>query len=122
MEVFGGDLFADAYRAQVTPSLVRLDAFLSGLAPYTGTGPPQAARPAWYTCLALEPDGRGAGPGLLAALTVQWLTVRVNQSTATAPAVIIAGADEIARNHLEALALGVRAAWRPADPALPSPA
>jgi hypothetical protein len=103
-DLISGDLLGDAYRAQVGPSLVRLDAFLSDLARHAGTGPQQPAPPAWYTCLALEPGPRSAGAELLTALTVQWLTVRVTQSTASAPAVIIAGADEITRGHLEALA------------------
>lgn len=46
---------------------------------------------------------RSARAELLTALTVQWLTVRVSQSTATVPAVIVAGADEVTRDHLEAL-------------------
>jgi hypothetical protein len=103
-ELIGGDLFRDAYRAQIGPSLVRLDAFISDLARWTGPGAPQPPRPAWYTCLALEPGARSARAELLTALTVQWLTVAVTQSTATTPAVIIAGADEITRSHLEALA------------------
>jgi hypothetical protein len=77
---------------------------VSDLARAAGAGAPQPARPAWYTCLALEPGARSARAELLTALAVQWLTVRVTQSTATAPAVIIAGADEITRGHLEALA------------------
>jgi len=103
-ELIGGDLFRDAYRAQIGPSLVRLDAFVSDLARWTGAGAPQPPRPAWYTCLALEPGARSARAELLTALTVQWLTVAVTSSTATTPAVIIAGADEITRAHLEALA------------------
>jgi hypothetical protein len=103
-ELIGGDLFRDAYRAQIGPSLVRIDAFVSDLARWTGTGAPQPPRPAWYTCLALEPGARSARAELLTALTVQWLTVAVTGSTATTPAVIIAGADEITRGHLEALA------------------
>jgi len=103
-ELIGGDLFRDAYRAQIGTSLVRLDAFVSDLARWTGAGAPQPPRPAWYTCLALEPGARSARAELLTALTVQWLTVAVTQSTATTPAVIIAGADEITRAHLEALA------------------
>jgi hypothetical protein len=102
-ELIGADLFRDAYRAQVGPSLVRLDAYLADLARYTGPGAPQQARPCWYTCLALEPGGRSASAELLTALTVQWLTVQVAQSTATSPAVIVAGADEITRSHVEAL-------------------
>ena len=103
-ELIGGDLFRDAYRAQIAPSLVRLDAYVSDLARWTGNEAPQPPRPAWYTCLALEPGARSARAELLTALTVQWLTVAVTQSTATTPAVIIAGADEITRGHLEALA------------------
>ena len=103
-ELIGGDLFRDAYRAQIGPSLVRLDAFVSDLARWTGNGPPHPPRPAWYTCLALEPGARSARAELLTALTVQWLTAAVTASNATTPAVIIAGADEITRGHLEALA------------------
>ncbi len=40
---------------------------------------------------------------MLTALAVQWLTVQVSASSASAPAVIIAGADEITRSHLERL-------------------
>jgi hypothetical protein len=52
----------------------------------------------------MQPGARSASAELLTALTIQWLTVRVTQSTATAPAVIIAGADAISLDHLEALA------------------
>lgn len=103
-DLIGGDLFRDAYRAQIGPSLVRLDAFVSDLARYTEASTPQSARPTWYTCLALEPGARTARAELLTALTVQWLTVAVTQATASVPAVVIAGADEVARYHLEALA------------------
>ena len=103
-ELIGADLFHDAYRAQIGPSLVRLDAFISDLARSTPPQTPQRPRPAWYTCLALEPGARSARAELLTALTIQWLTTRVTRSTATVPAVIIAGADGISRDHLEALA------------------
>jgi hypothetical protein len=102
-DLISGDLLGDAYRAQVGPSLVRLDAVLSDLARHAPAGPAQPPRPAWYTCLALEPGAPSASSELLTALTVQWLTVAVTRSTATAPAVIIAGADGITRSHLEAL-------------------
>jgi hypothetical protein len=36
---------------------------------------------------------------MLAALAVQWLTLRVSARPASAPAVVVAGADEIARPH-----------------------
>ena len=40
---------------------------------------------------------------MLAALAIQWLTVQVSASPASAPAAIVAGADEITRPHLERL-------------------
>jgi hypothetical protein len=100
----GGDLFPAAYRTQIGPNLVRLDAFLADLARYAG--PAQAAPPpgpAYYTCLALDAGARSARAEMLTALAIQWLTVQVSASRASAPAVIIAGADEITRPHLERL-------------------
>jgi len=102
--LIGGDLFPAAYRQQIAPNLVRLDAFLADLARYAG--PAQAAPPrvpAYYTCLALDAGARSARAEMLAALAIQWLTVQVSASRASAPAVIIAGADEITRPHLERL-------------------
>jgi hypothetical protein len=101
-----GGLFPAGYQQQIIGNLVRLDAFLSDLARYTGYAPvlsPPPA-PAWYTCLALDPAARSARGEMLTALAVQWLTVQVCADTAAAPAVIIAGADEITRPHLERLA------------------
>jgi hypothetical protein len=100
----GGKLFGEAYQTQIGTNLVRLDAFLAGLASYAGTGPPASAQPAYCTLFATEPGARSARGELLAALVIQWLTVEVTASTATAPAVVIAGADEITRSHLERLA------------------
>jgi hypothetical protein len=104
----GGELFPAGYRKEIGPNLVRLDAFLTDLARYTSAdGAPDgqpATAPGYLTCLALEPGPRGARIEMLAALIVQWLTVQVTGSHASAPAVIIAGADEIARAHTERLA------------------
>ncbi|MBV9445890.1 MAG: hypothetical protein JO345_08345 [Streptosporangiaceae bacterium] len=97
-------LLPAAYRTQIAPNLVRLDAFLSDLARYTGAGPPVAVAPAYYTCLAIESGARSARTEMLTALAIQWLTVQVSASTASAPAVMVAGADEITRAHLERLA------------------
>jgi hypothetical protein len=102
----GGGLFPAGYLQQIIPNLIRLDAFLCDLARYTGYAPvlsPPPA-PACYTCLALDPAARSARGEMLTALAVQWLTVQVSTSSAHAPAVIIAGADEITRPHLERLA------------------
>jgi hypothetical protein len=102
-----GKLFPPGYRQQISPNLVRLDAFLADLARYTvGTGEPagQPGSAAYFTCLALDSAPRGARIEMLTALVIQWLTAQVTSSqAAAAPAVIIAGADEITRAHLERL-------------------
>jgi hypothetical protein len=104
-DLIGGELFGEAYQAQIGTNLVRLDAFLSDLARHSGTGPAApSARPAYCTFFAVEPGARSVSAEVLAALVIHWLTVEVTASTATAPAVVIAGADEITRQHLERLA------------------
>jgi hypothetical protein len=103
MHLIGGKLFGDSYQTQIGTNLVRLDAFLSDLARYAGTGPAASPQPAYCTMYAIEPGARSARAELLAALVIQWLTVEVTASPA-APAVIIAGADEITRQHLDRLA------------------
>jgi hypothetical protein len=104
--LISGAVFPSGYLQQIVPNLIRLDAFLSDLARYTGYAPVLSPPPppAWYTCVTLDPGARSARGEMLAALAVQWLTVRVSASPAAAPAVIIAGADEITRPHLERLA------------------
>ena len=98
------ELFPVAYRGQIEPNLVRIEAFLTDLAQHAG--PPGAGPrpPAYFTCLALEPAARSARAEMLAALAIQWLTVQVTSSAEPAPAVIICGADEITGVHLERLA------------------
>jgi len=103
--LIGGKLFGDNYQTQIGTNLVRLDAFLADLARHAGTAPPGGPPPpAYCTLFAVEPGARSARAELLAALVIQWLTVEVTASTAADPAVIIAGADEITRQHLERLA------------------
>jgi hypothetical protein len=100
-----GELFAPEYRRQIEPNLVRIEAFLAGLAGRADAGDaPPALRPAYLTCLAVEPAARSARGEVLAALAIQWLTVQVTGSDEPAPAVIVADADEISRPHLERLA------------------
>jgi hypothetical protein len=103
--LIGGELLPAEYRRQVTPNLVRLDAFLSDLARYAAhpLAAAPASGPAYCTCLALNAGARSARGELLTALAIQWLTVQVSASAASSPAVIIAGADEITRGHLERL-------------------
>jgi hypothetical protein len=101
-ELIAGDLFPLGYREQVSANLIRLDAVVAELAAYGGDGwPSQHAR---YTCLVMDTAARSASEEVLSSLIVQWLTVQVTTSTGYAPAVIIAGADEISRPHLERLA------------------
>jgi hypothetical protein len=104
-------LFPGAYRRQIEPALARIEAFLTDLARHAEPEPgPSGAEdgggsPAAYlTCLALEPSARTARTEALAALAVQWLTVQVTASRDPAPSVIVAGADDITRAHLERLA------------------
>ena len=100
-QLIAGGLFPDAYRQQVTANLVRLDAVLGELAARTGGGWPQ--KPARYTCVSVDTVTRSAAGEVLTALIMQWLTVQVSTATTAVPAVIIAGADEIAGPHAERL-------------------
>jgi hypothetical protein len=103
--LIGGELFPAEYRRQIGQNLVRLDAFLSDLARYAAhpLAVTQSPATAYYTCLALGAGMRSARGEMLSALAVCWLTVQVSASPASAPAVIIAGADEVTRPHLERL-------------------
>ena len=101
------ETFPAGYRQQVEPNLVRIEAFLTTLARLAGRpgDPAGTARPpAYLTCLALESAARSARAEVLAALVIQWLTVQVTRSAEPAPAVIIAGADDITAAHAERLA------------------
>jgi hypothetical protein len=106
LERLAHDLFPVSYRHQVATSLIRLDAFLSDLArpEYQVPGRPAAPEPAHLTCLAIEPAAHSARAEMLIALAIGWLAVQVSATPATAPAVIIAGADGIRRPLLERLA------------------
>jgi hypothetical protein len=99
-----GPLFGTDYKPQIAANLVRLDAFLSDLARYDRGGFPDTRAPAYCTFFVAEPAARSAHAEMLAALVIQWLTVQVTASAASAPAVIVAGADEITGHHLEGLA------------------
>jgi hypothetical protein len=100
-ELIAGRLFPDAYRQQIAANLVRLDAVLGELAAHAGAGWPQ--KPARYTCVSVDTVTRSAAGEVLTALLMQWLTVQVSAATTAVPAVIIAGADEIAGPHAERL-------------------
>jgi hypothetical protein len=99
-----GKLFGETYLPQISANLIRLDAFLADLAQHAGTGAPARSQPAYCTIFAAEPAARSARAEVIAALVVQWLTVMITASTTVIPAVVVAGADEITRGHLERLA------------------
>jgi hypothetical protein len=103
IDLIAGDLFPPGYREQVMTSLVRLDAVLADLACFAPDG--ESSRPAWLTCLVLDPAARSASGEVLTSLLVQWLTVQVSSGPVDqpAPAVVVAGADEVPRAHAERL-------------------
>jgi len=94
LELLSGDLFPGGYREQIGASLVRLDAVMAEVAAYASDGWP--AQPERYTCLTLDGGPRTAAGEIL--------TVQVSGAAQEPPAVLVAGADEIARRHLERLA------------------
>jgi hypothetical protein len=103
--LIGGPMFGDDYRSQIGANLVRLDAFLSDLARYAGSGPTNIPPPAWCTVLSTEPGAGSFRSEVISALIIQWLTVQITASTGEhTPAIIIAGANGITTHHIERLA------------------
>ena len=99
------ELFPADYRQHVHPSLIRIESLIAPLAATetsTAEGP-VPDEPERLCCLVAEPATGGVRGELLASLLVQWLTIRVSSVDPVPPAVIIAGADEIPRAHLERL-------------------
>jgi hypothetical protein len=103
--LIGGKLFGESLLPQISSNLIRVDAFLSDLARHAPVGTPAPSQAAWCTIFTTEP-GRSARTEVIAAILIQWLTVTTAAAvgSGTVPAVIVAGADEITRHHLEALA------------------
>jgi hypothetical protein len=95
------ELFGDEFRRHAYGQLRRLESFIH---PLTGLGTRREPRPAVdLSCLALATDGRNVRNELLNDLIVQWLIRRIAQGTAELSSLVIAGADEIPRRHLERL-------------------
>jgi hypothetical protein len=97
-------LFARDNLEHARPALNSLESWLH---PLQDLGVRRAPAPAAdLTCLALTGDRRNPGSELLAELIVQDLTHRIDALAAQrpAPAVIIAGAEEIATDHADRLA------------------
>ena len=99
--VIAEELFGDDYRRHAHPNLSRLESFVH---PLIGLGTRREARPAAeLTCLALATDGRNVRGELLNDLIVQWLIRRIARDGVAVRSLVIAGADDIARRHIERL-------------------
>ncbi|MGW5685079.1 hypothetical protein [Nonomuraea sp. NPDC003754] len=96
------ELFSDTYLEQAHQALARIESYLHPLREL-GAGRPARADGVALTCVALEEAGRNPGGELLTDLIVQWLTHYVGAAGAHPPAVIVVGADELSRAHLERL-------------------
>lgn len=96
-----GGLFSADYCRAAHTNLRRLEAHLH---PLRDLGVRRQSRPeADVTCLMMDSDARSARNELLVDLVVQWISRRM--VTARAPrTLVVAGADDLARRHLERLA------------------
>jgi hypothetical protein len=95
------ELFSDEYRRQVHENLRRIESFLYPLRSL-GSGTPHRSA-AQLTCIAVTADS-GAHSELLKDLVVQWLAHRVTTSPDTSRTLVIAGADDLHRSHIERIA------------------
>ncbi|GLY87733.1 hypothetical protein [Actinoallomurus iriomotensis] len=95
------ELFSVEYRRQAHANLSRIESYIH---PIERLGTEQTERPSGYlTCIALDSQARNVRSELLTDLVVQWVTHRVAASSDPRPSVVVAGADELARRHLERL-------------------
>jgi hypothetical protein len=95
------EVFSADYRRESYPNLRRMEAFIHPLA---DLGTRRGVRPAApLTCLAMATDGHNARNELLTDLIVQWLVRRVAHDDGGLRSLMIAGADDIPRRHLERL-------------------
>jgi hypothetical protein len=94
-------LFADEYLSQARSHLQRLEAFVSPLEELGVDALPRP--PAELSCLALVSAGRSAHTELLNDLIAQWLTRRIAAAPEQVRTLVVAGADELARRHVERL-------------------
>jgi hypothetical protein len=95
------DLFGDEYRRQAHPRLRRLEAHIQ---PLERMGTRQDRRPSTaLTCLLMEEGGRSPRDELLGDLIVQWLLRLLASSADQTRSLVLAGADELQRRHVERL-------------------
>ncbi|MFB4308754.1 hypothetical protein [Actinomadura sp. GTD37] len=95
------ELFTVEYRRQAHANLARIESYVHPLQDL-GTDPPEAGA-GYLTCIALDSQARNVRSELLTDLIVQWVTHRITASRESTPALVVAGADELARRHLERL-------------------
>ncbi|TDC79630.1 PspC domain-containing protein [Actinomadura sp. 7K507] len=96
-----GELFTVEYRRQAHASLSRIESYVHPLEDL-GTEPSKDGT-GYLTCIALDSQARNVRSELLTDLIVQWVTHRITASRDSTPALIVVGADELARRHLERL-------------------
>ncbi|SPT49694.1 Uncharacterised protein [Actinomadura madurae] len=96
------ELFTVEYRRQAHANLSRIESYIHPLEEL-GTEPPKEQGAGYLTCMALDSQARNVRSELLTDLVVQWVTHRITASQDSTPALIVAGADELARRHLERL-------------------
>ncbi|CNF89244.1 Uncharacterised protein [Mycobacterium tuberculosis] len=95
------ELFTVEYRRQAHANLSRIESYVHPLEDL-GTEPSREGT-GYLTVVALDSRARNVRSELLTDLIVQWVTHRITASWESTPALVIAGADELARRHLERL-------------------
>ncbi|RFS81684.1 hypothetical protein D0T12_30840 [Actinomadura spongiicola] len=95
------ELFTVEYRRQAHANLSRIESYVHPLEDL-GTEPERTGA-GYLTCVALDSHARNVRSELLTDLIVQWVTHRVTASREATPAVVVVGADDLARRHLERL-------------------
>ncbi|MGH3874385.1 MAG: hypothetical protein ACRDSR_23275 [Pseudonocardiaceae bacterium] len=95
------ELFSDEYRRQAYTNVRRIESFIHPLEKLGSR--PADLKHAYLTCLALDDDGISAQNELLIDLMVQWLTRQLKMMRQLAPAIIIAGGEDVKRRHFERL-------------------
>ncbi|WP_395104284.1 hypothetical protein [Actinomadura sp. SCN-SB] len=96
------ELFTVEYRRQAHANLSRIESYLHPLE-NLGTAPREDHSAGYLTVVALDSRARNVRSELLTDLIVQWVTHRIAATSDSTPAVVVAGADELARRHLERL-------------------
>jgi hypothetical protein len=95
------ELFSVEYRRQAHANISRIESYIHPIEEL-GTNPGELTT-GYLTCIALDSNARNVRSELLTDLIVQWVTHRVTASSNPRPSVVVAGADDLARRHLERL-------------------